>query len=89
MRPLYQANAGLIALTVLTSGFASNRSGRPRLAHNIRRALSVFCARIVSFRSRHEADIFANYAGHGWNDASERRIIDDIATMRWRSFSNS
>ena len=86
MRPLHQANSDRIALTALTSGFAPNRSERPRLAHNIRRAVSAICAQIVNFRARHEADIFANYASHGWNDASERQIIDDIATMRWRSF---
>jgi hypothetical protein len=89
MRPLYQANTGRITLTTLTSGFASNHSEKLRLARNIRRALSAVCARIVNFRARREADIFANYASHGWNDASERRLIDDIATMRWRSFSDN
>ena len=41
-----------------------------------------FLASILGLRARAEDDIVARYAGCGWNDAIERQIVDDIATMR-------
>jgi hypothetical protein len=35
-------------------------------------------------RVRVENDIAAHYAGCGWNDAIEREIIDDLASMHSR-----
>jgi hypothetical protein len=41
-----------------------------------------FFAFILSLRARTEDAIVERYAGWGWNDAAERQMVDDIATMR-------
>jgi len=37
---------------------------------------------ILGPRARAEEAIVERYAGWGWNDAAERQMVDDIATMR-------
>jgi hypothetical protein len=37
---------------------------------------------ILGLRARAEDAIVERYAGWGWNDAAERQMVDDIATMR-------
>jgi hypothetical protein len=39
-------------------------------------------ASILGVRALREDDIVERYAGWGWNDAVERQIVDDIATLR-------
>jgi hypothetical protein len=46
------------------------------------KGLARFLASIIGLRPRYEDDIVARYAGCGWNDAVERQMVDDIATMR-------
>jgi len=44
--------------------------------------LARFFAFILGPRARAEDAIVERYAGWGWNDAAERQMVDDIATMR-------
>jgi len=41
-----------------------------------------FFACILGLRARAEDAIVERYAGWGWNDAAERQMVNDIATMR-------
>jgi len=51
------------------------------LACAFTRVVRLFAA-ILDRRARAEDDIVTRYAGCGWNDATERQMAGDIATMR-------
>lgn len=52
--------------------------GIPAVAVPTFKRLVGFFASILHLRVRDEDDIAARYAGCGWNDATERQLLNDI-----------
>ena len=65
------------------TAYPSQRSeSSPMVRAPVFTGLVRFFAFIVGLRAREEDAIVERYAGWGWNDAAERQMVDDIATMR-------
>ncbi len=54
----------------------------PMLRAPVFMRLMRFFTFFLGLRARMEDAIVERYAGWGWNDAAERQMVDDIATMR-------
>jgi hypothetical protein len=69
---------------VQTTNLSQDPKASPTLAAAALQWLRALFASLLGVRDRVEDDIAAHYAGCGWNDAIEREIVDDVASMHSR-----